>query len=120
MVYIDYLKSSKWIGIRERKKASSKKHCLICGNKYNLQVHHRNYFNIGNEKNKDLMVLCGNCHFLLHRNFNFKTKVLSEKEFAKVRRRIRKHLARRGKLYDKRINKEEKNIILKLWSKRGS
>lgn len=36
--------------------------CNNCGTKKNLQGHHRNYQNLGNESDDDLGVLCKECH----------------------------------------------------------
>lgn len=40
--------------------------CFRCGSRERLNVHHKNYKNLGNETDKDLVVLCENCHKKLH------------------------------------------------------
>lgn len=40
--------------------------CVLCDSKKNIQVHHKNYNNIGNEKATDLITLCYNCHLKYH------------------------------------------------------
>ena len=63
--YLEYLKSDKWKSIREslfkeRGKKCERYNPKTCSNK--IEVHHKTYKNIFNEKLKDLEVLCINCH----------------------------------------------------------
>ena len=59
--YKDYLKSYLW-----KSKAKWMKECFpncyICGSSKRLEVHHKTYENIGNEKSQELLVLCRKCH----------------------------------------------------------
>lgn len=59
--YSDYLKSSWW---KKRRKAfwlKFRKICFCCGGKAN-QIHHCSYKNKGQEKDEDLVAICGDCH----------------------------------------------------------
>lgn len=60
--YKDYLQSPEWKKIRKRilKRANYK--CEICKVMKAYQVHHKHYKNIFNEKDKDLIAVCGTCH----------------------------------------------------------
>jgi hypothetical protein len=40
--------------------------CEICGSTKSLNVHHKNYFHLFNERDEDLMVVCRECHEELH------------------------------------------------------
>ena len=40
--------------------------CVLCDSTRNIIIHHRNYENVGNEKDTDLIVLCKRCHTLFH------------------------------------------------------
>lgn len=60
--YKAYLRSSEW---RERRKEFIEEvngECEDCGSKKNIQVHHLNYDNIGDETEDDVEVLCKDCH----------------------------------------------------------
>lgn len=63
--YEDYLLSEIW----ESKKnfmIKLKKCCKNCKSTDNLNVHHKTYLNVGNEKEDDLEVLCITCHKRIH------------------------------------------------------
>ncbi len=64
--YQEYLISSHWKTIRERKLKSSNYRCERCGSPYMLQVHHLTYGNLQSENDKDLKVLCDYCHKTVH------------------------------------------------------
>lgn len=65
--YSDYLKSDKWKKIREHIHLVRGGKCERCGETDNLQVHHKHYRNIFNEKMKDLELLCKSCHRKEHK-----------------------------------------------------
>lgn len=65
--YSSYLKSSHWQHIKDLYK---KDRCELCGNKYQLQLHHRSYRRVGNEKETDLITLCDLCHKSTHEKVN--------------------------------------------------
>ncbi len=49
--------------------------CNICGSNERLSLHHKNYFNVGEEKVDDVSLLCFVCHFnaglhRIHRNLH--------------------------------------------------
>lgn len=65
--YQKYLRSSHWQNTRLQAFEYYGNCCAICGGNDNLNVHHRNYNNLGKETiNKDLIVLCRNCHSKFH------------------------------------------------------
>lgn len=64
--YSDYLESKHWLARRKQKLQSSKYTCERCGSKRRLEVHHKHYRTLWQEKNSDLEVLCRNCHALQH------------------------------------------------------
>lgn len=64
--YSKYLHSQEWIDKREKVR-KERKVCEICQCKENLQVHHLSYENIGNEKDEELILLCKECHYAIHR-----------------------------------------------------
>ena len=101
ITYNQYLKSSHWykLKIRFRNSAYSKGCCYICGNKNNLNIHHKTYRRIGNEKLNDLLELCQKCHEEVHllekcsdaRQFNLsnahiRIKKQKQKRSKKIRR----------------------------------
>ena len=73
--YPEYLRTSRWRNWAEAMKDSFNHRCQACnyrGDEQNpLNVHHRSYGNIrreGQEKPVDLIVLCQECHQLIHNN----------------------------------------------------
>jgi len=66
--------------------------CQLCGFRYQLDVHHLSYKNLGNEKDEDLLVVCRRCHndlhyFENHRDINDeetkKMQLVTETEYKK-------------------------------------
>jgi 5-methylcytosine-specific restriction endonuclease McrA len=42
------------------------KHCAVCNSPDNLQVHHRRYDHLGEERITDVILLCDECHRKFH------------------------------------------------------
>lgn len=69
--YHDYIKTEAW---RERAEAAKQRvghRCQICNRpatRVTLDVHHRTYERLGNERPEDLTVLCRGCHELYEKN----------------------------------------------------
>lgn len=71
MDYKDFLDTPYWDGVRNYKLKRAKYCCELCGAKGILHVHHKTYEHHGREHiksiaNKDLIVLCKNCHEKFH------------------------------------------------------
>lgn len=66
MPYLEYLATPEWKDRAERAKRSVGYRCQTCASKGQLHVHHRTYARRGEEWNKDLIVLCSDCHELFH------------------------------------------------------
>ena len=64
--YKKYIISEIWKQRRDIE-IKDKKKCELCGATSMLQVHHLTYDNLGNEKSKDLQVLCPPCHRKKHK-----------------------------------------------------
>ena len=66
MDYNDYLQTDHWKQFRYQALKHYQYKCQLCGllseNGSNLNVHHNNYKNIGNETFNDVTLLCQNCH----------------------------------------------------------
>lgn len=69
MPYYDYLQTPEWQDTRKRAMKRAGFRCQVC-NAYGvrLNVHHRTYERRGYEENRDLIVLCENCHGIFHIN----------------------------------------------------
>lgn len=63
--YVDYLQSYLWKDKRDFF-LKLKPICEKCGSKA-TQAHHKNYENVGNEGQRDLMALCSDCHKKIHK-----------------------------------------------------
>ncbi|MGG7079669.1 HNH endonuclease [Clostridium sardiniense] len=61
-----YLKSEHWERTRDRALKRAGYRCEECGSNKNLNVHHKTYDNIWNERDEDLEVLCQPCHYRRH------------------------------------------------------
>lgn len=68
--YQEYLKSERWMTLREAKLTQAGHRCQLCNDGVkdaNLQCHHRTYENInGSAEFTDLVVLCDKCHATQH------------------------------------------------------
>jgi 5-methylcytosine-specific restriction endonuclease McrA len=61
--YDSYLNSPAWADKREQRLRLDHGRCAVCGSRENLQCHHVNYDNFGNEDvEDDLLTLCESCH----------------------------------------------------------
>ena len=100
MKYKNYLKSTDWQnkrGTKLNRKLGSKKRCAICASEKNLHIHHLSYRDdLSETEQKDLRVLCNNCHFLTHELFKKgKIKFRSinhNSRFAIIKSAVKKHL----------------------------
>jgi hypothetical protein len=68
--YRQYLTSRKWKDRREVALERAHHRCQLCLSDDNLNVHHNNYDNLGNEADIDLVVLCAHCHSRHHAEGN--------------------------------------------------
>ena len=64
--YSNYLRSKHWKTFRKQMKRKKKYECWICGGKHHLQLHHRSYKLLGEEKPNHVIWLCEKCHSELH------------------------------------------------------
>jgi 5-methylcytosine-specific restriction endonuclease McrA len=67
--YQEYQRTPWW---KKRREQFLKKHgnkCSVCGSRENIVVHHLTYIRLGNESDKDLQVLCRDCHHKYHEKF---------------------------------------------------
>lgn len=69
MPYYDYLKTPEWDARRKRSLRKAGYCCQVCNAKgVRLNVHHRTYERRGYEDDRDLIVLCADCHTIFHEN----------------------------------------------------
>lgn len=61
-----YLRSPHWATTRKVALERAERRCQVCNAKDNLDVHHRTYERLGEERPADLTVLCRRCHDLFH------------------------------------------------------
>ncbi len=98
--YKDYLKSEHWINLRKRfynskkvkkmKEIHNKVLCEFCYGNENLNLHHRTYKRIGNERLDDLVVVCKECHYHIHQFYFNEMKIKNLYKATKIMRRIKK------------------------------
>lgn len=70
--YQEYLSSKHWLGVRARFQQSplSRQGCYNCGAHNSLNLHHKTYKRVGEERLDDLIYLCSDCHHDAHRLLN--------------------------------------------------
>ena len=66
MSYQEYITSQKWFNRRKGILGLDGYRCVLCGRKYELQVHHLTYERLGAESPDDLATLCVRCHNDVH------------------------------------------------------
>jgi len=73
--YHEYIVSDAWKATRKRYWSSKmSKKCYVCGEKSgSLELHHRTYKNLGNERLMDLVPVHRECHELIHKLYNERT-----------------------------------------------
>lgn len=64
--YESWIQTDAWNEIRIKALDKANHQCERCGTSKRLQVHHKNYRNLGNERLCDLTVLCEDCHMEEH------------------------------------------------------
>ena len=64
--YHEYIKSEVWRQKRDNVLVFWSGRCAICNSPDNIQVHHRTYERLGQERLSDLIPLCDDCHSLFH------------------------------------------------------
>jgi hypothetical protein len=64
MNYESYIASHRWRtnAARVRELAVAQGKCRLCSGEQPLEAHHRDYDNLGDERDSDLVALCGECH----------------------------------------------------------
>lgn len=64
MDYVAYIASHRWRTneARLRELAFAQGKCRLCAEPGPLEVHHRDYENLGDERDGDLVALCNDCH----------------------------------------------------------
>lgn len=68
MPYKQYLQSPEWQQRRKDQLRRANYRCQVCNYSDTvLDVHHRTYERRGNENQRDLIVLCRNCHSIFHK-----------------------------------------------------
>ena len=80
--YKEYLKSSAWKYLKNLSIKAAEGRCQLCNSNKKLEVHHRTYERIGEERIADLIVLCHNCHGRFH------DKILSPSDFIKLKTKL--------------------------------
>jgi hypothetical protein len=63
--YINYTNSAHWKAVKADY-LTRYRSCLICGKNYNLNIHHKDYTNLGHETDADLVLLCRLHHYAIH------------------------------------------------------
>ncbi len=61
--YKNYIASDEWKA-RKQAKLDKSQRCAVCGETDGLQLHHKNYVQLGEERTDDLVLLCKACHWI--------------------------------------------------------
>lgn len=116
--YADFLKGEAWKKIRGVALAEQGYTCRICGRKEHLQVHHINYNNRENRADRDLAVLCEDCHHKVHSLLSdqriFDAKVRIEKYKESIKRSLSSLLGESAKfLFSGGLSDDAVSIIVR-------
>lgn len=68
--YLQYLGSIKWRNFTAQIRSLYEHKCMLCNvnsKKIKLEVHHRDYSRLYNEKATDVILLCEDCHNCFHK-----------------------------------------------------
>lgn len=65
-IYAEYLLTDHWRTMRRLALEAGDWRCALCDNADLLEVHHRTYERLGQERLRDLVVLCEDCHARHH------------------------------------------------------
>ncbi len=76
--YPAYLESPEWKRKRGAAKRRAKSRCQVCNSDDQLEVHHRTYENLFDEKPSDLTVLCAHCHGIFHAKLGYRQMMLND------------------------------------------
>ena len=75
--YPNYLKSPAWLTKKAQVLERNGYRCALCNTEDDLEVHHKNYDNIGKEPLGDLIILCKVCHSRHHDTFRVNAQKVS-------------------------------------------
>ncbi len=65
--YLSYLRFPAWFAWRAQHLARYGADCKACGSTAKIDLHHKTYVNLGQEKAAELVALCESCHKAVHR-----------------------------------------------------
>lgn len=68
--YASYLRTPHWQDLRYRALLAAEHRCQSCNRGSQLDVHHRTYERLGEERLADLTVLCRSCHTIFHQHLD--------------------------------------------------
>jgi len=60
--YADYLRTSHWQAVRALAVRRALRTCQLCDAEGSLEIHHRTYVRLGEERPEDLVAVCRPCH----------------------------------------------------------
>ncbi len=93
--YSDYLKGKHWQKVRAKYYATYKeKVCSMCESTKNLNLHHLRYTSLGKEKLTDIVLVCKDCHSLIHKELKASDASFLKEYQQKDERRKRKYKKR--------------------------
>lgn len=64
--YVAYLKTDHWDRVRRAELRAAEYRCRLCYAQTGLEVHHRSYERLGEERPADVFAICGTCHSRQH------------------------------------------------------
>jgi 5-methylcytosine-specific restriction endonuclease McrA len=121
--YNAYMQSSQWSRRRSRYFETHRKVCKACGVIRSIELHHKTYARLGNERDQDLVPLCHRCHLSLHRSQKKTGKnlwILTEEFVRKKQSRIKKESSLKKKsVIKQRKYRGKSNVRNKTQSQRG-
>lgn len=115
MTYREYLTSEKW---KKRRQCYFDKHlhkCRACNSEKRIQLHHKTYRRLGEERDADLVPLCFNCHKNLHaiqKRTGTNLWIATEEYIRSKRKRFKsKQLKKRKAIHRSKKKSQESNRV---------
>jgi len=88
MDYKAYLLTAHWQDVRVRALRNAENRCQLCYSPIKLQIHHRTYKRLGQERDSDVLVLCDDCHSRHHRKKPSSEQTNDLKKIATIRQAV--------------------------------
>lgn len=93
MGYRDYIQSQRWMQRKRKYFETHEKKCKACKTSRRIELHHKTYNRLGQERDADLVPLCQLCHSKVHDLFRSSDMTLWTATEEYIRRKKKRYKA---------------------------